>query len=144
MTSSPPPRLPEEYCDGGGSVGWIQYTHDTGTHCGLAWSCSKDVSRSRIVSSMSLFTIVRSNRCPWLLRRVSDSSARRCRLSSWHEIKQQWKYKIKKGNQHFHSLRVCSKRRWGWWCITYTSPLPPLRGLKRTAFDVSLAKLLQR
>ena len=35
-----------------------------------------------MVSSMSLFTIVRSNKCPYVLRRASDSLASRCRLSS--------------------------------------------------------------
>lgn len=63
----------------------VQYIHEHGTHWGMAFNFSTTVSSWRMVSSMSLFTRIRSNRCPNDWRNMSDSLTSRSKLpSGWN------------------------------------------------------------
>lgn len=64
-------------------TGYRQYIHDTGIHCAVVGSFSMACSKVLIVSSMSLFTIVKSKNGPYEDFSRSDSLIRRSRLPSY-------------------------------------------------------------
>lgn len=144
MTSSPPPRLPEEYRDGGGKCR-VNSVHPW--HGNPLWA-SVELLKGRFQESNSVVDVVVYNReveqmtvtFPEGFRLFGETL--QTFILTWD--KATVKRSKRATNISIHCVCVVNDDDDDDFNITCTSPLPPLRGLKRTAFDVRLAKLLQR
>lgn len=116
-----------------------QYTHDTGTHCGLEVACSMASSTPFTLLSTSLLTITTSKKCPYVARMASDSFWIICRFSIWEErhrkISSCWFLK---------SLDRIYRLRFSTWAAVLVGAMNTTRGAKsavRKTFRVCIQTL---